>query len=80
MVDPTTEHHCERCGRQLDPETMVWLELRWDTGRYYDPDKTDVPEDKSQGGFTFGTACARAVLKNRGELVHIGEMKRQMGG
>ncbi len=72
-------HTCERCWRKLDPDTMVWLELRWDTGLYCDPEKTDVPQDKSQGAFTFGAACAKAVLKNGGELVDIGEKKRQLG-
>jgi len=73
------DHVCERCWQKLDPDTMVWLELRWDTNLYYDPEKTDVPEDKSQGAFTFGAACARAVLKNGGELVDTGKKKRQLG-
>jgi hypothetical protein len=60
-------YECERCDRELDPDKTVWLELRWDTGLYYAPG-TEIPEDKSQGGFPFGAACAKRVLANGGEL------------
>jgi hypothetical protein len=63
--------YCERCGEKLNPKTMVWLELNSRTGLYSDPDKSPVPEEDSQGGFTFGKACAAAVLKNGGRLVRL---------
>jgi hypothetical protein len=63
-------HHCERCGDKLDNTKAVWLELSTQTGRY---SATGVPESESQGWFAFGSACARAVLKNGGKCVHIKE-------
>jgi hypothetical protein len=64
-------YQCERCGESLAPGKEVWLELNTYTGRYHDPDKDPVPESESQGGFTFGPACAKAVLKNGGKNTRI---------
>lgn len=63
------DFYCIRCGEKLDPKKMVWLELNQVTGRYHKPG--EVPEDKSQGAFEFGAACARRVLKNGGRLVRV---------
>ena len=53
---------CERCGEILKPETVVWLELSITDGKYYPVNK--FPEGhKSQGGFSFGKACAKIELK-----------------
>jgi hypothetical protein len=54
---------CERCGEQLNPDTAVWLELSWKTNRYAGA----VPTEESQGWFSFGRACAKAVLANGGK-------------
>ena len=68
---------CERCGEKLNELTLVWLELNSLTGLYHDPEKNPVPEEESQGGFTFGKACAAAVLKNGGRNIRIKKEKRK---
>ncbi len=51
---------CQRCGEELKPGKEVWLELSNTDGNYY----TEIPDGHvSQGGFSFGTACAKAQLK-----------------
>ena len=51
---------CERCGEKLNPKTAVWLELSMTDGKYYQ----SIPEGHdSQGGFSFGKACAKSQLK-----------------
>lgn len=52
-------YHCERCDEKLNQKTMVWLEYDRRTATYTD---AYVPEDYSQGGFTFGKACAKKEL------------------
>jgi hypothetical protein len=69
--------YCERCGERLDPKKIVWLELSQETGLFTDPDIALLPEKESQGGFTFGKACAKAVLANGGDMVKI-ERKRRL--
>lgn len=54
---------CEHCGEELHPNREVWLELDQRTNKYVDPNKVNVPTKYSQGGFPFGKACARKVLK-----------------
>ncbi len=50
---------CERCGEILNPERVVWLELSQTDGNYY----VEVPGGHtSQGGFSFGQACAKTQL------------------
>ena len=66
-------------GERLNPQTMVWLELNLRTGLYADPEQTPVPESESQGAFTFGQACAKAVLANGGENKHIMKAKTRRG-
>ncbi len=52
--------YCERCNEKLNPKTAVWLELSQTDGKYY----TEIPVDHvSQGGFSFGKACAKTQLK-----------------
>ena len=63
-------YRCERCGEKLNPARMVWLELNTLDGTY-NANVGEVPEGESQGCFTFGAACARAVVENAGELVRI---------
>ena len=65
------EYFCERCGEKLNPKKMVWLELSTHTGLFTDPDQTVIPENESQGGFTFGRSCAKAVLAAGGDLERI---------
>lgn len=51
---------CERCGEVLQPERVVWLELSITDGKYY----FTLPEDhESQGGFAFGSTCARKQIE-----------------
>ena len=53
---------CERCNEKLNPKKVVWLELSMTDGNYYEPEK--FPSDhESQGGFSFGSACAKTELK-----------------
>ena len=65
----TEDDTCIRCGKLLDHTKSVWLELNMRTGLYCDG---GVPDADSQGGFEFGAACARAIIKNGGELVRVG--------
>jgi hypothetical protein len=58
--------HCERCGEKLDRAKAVWLELS-NTTCLYHPDGKLPEGEVSQGCFPFGSACARAVLKNGGD-------------
>jgi len=59
---------CEKCNEILKPETTVWLELSNTDGKYY-PDG-QLPEGHiSQGGFSFGKACAKRVLNNGGSII-----------
>lgn len=49
---------CTRCGRELHPNKVRWLELDQRINRYHD--FNDVPADQSQGWFAFGPDCASA--------------------
>ena len=52
--------YCERCGEKLNPKKAQWLELSNTDGNYY----LEIPKGHvSQGGFSFGTACAKTQLK-----------------
>ena len=53
---------CERCGKKINPKTLVWLELGIENGKYYKPE--EFPNNiQSQGLFTFGKDCAIQELK-----------------
>jgi len=66
--------YCQRCAEKLDPSKIVWLELDQDTGLYTDK---ELPEGHiSQGGFSFGRSCARAVLANGGRNERVKKAKR----
>ena len=65
--EPT--YYCTRCGEKLNPKTKVLLELNWETNLYSQPG--EVPEDKSQGCFDFGVACARRVMKQGGDCDYV---------
>jgi len=58
----TDELHCERCGEKLNPTKAVWLDLSWRSNLY---SAKPWPEDESQGGFPFGAACSRAILREQ---------------
>lgn len=53
------EIECEMCKRVLNPETAVWYELSFETGRWYLPE--ECPPEESQGLFSFGPDCAKKV-------------------
>jgi len=51
---------CTRCNEVLNPKKVVWKELSNTDNKYYD----DCPGDHvSQGGFPFGSACAKTQTK-----------------
>ena len=54
-------NRCEKCGRVLDNNKIVWLELSNTDGNYY---KEISYGHISQGGFPFGEACAIQELKD----------------
>lgn len=56
---------CQRCGKILDHNDIVWLDLDLRDSTYHD---IPLPEEFSQGGFPFGKACAKTVLKNNGKI------------
>jgi len=60
------KYWCEHCGRALDETKIAWLELSFRTGRWYSDGK--CPEEESQGGFPFGKACARTVLRQQAQI------------
>jgi hypothetical protein len=59
--------NCEHCERKLNPKTMVWLELNNVTNTWHG-EGDEVPEDESQGSFTFGASCAKTIIANGGKL------------
>ena len=56
---------CLHCGKKLNPDKMVWLEL--DNNRNVYTAK-GVPEQDSQGWFEFGAACAKKVQDKPAEF------------
>jgi len=68
----TENDTCMRCGKSLNHEASTWLELSFRTGLYAE----SVPAEESQGGFEFGSDCARAILKNGGKLTLVGRAAR----
>jgi len=58
---------CSKCGKKLNAEKKVWLELSIDDGCVYYPD--EFPQDhESQGWFEFGTDCAKKVVTRNEQL------------
>ena len=57
--------YCERCGEQLVPDRIVWLELNGKTHRFERATKSTISEEDSQGCFPYGSTCARKVLKEQ---------------
>ena len=52
------KHRCTRCDEIL--KKVVWLELSNTDSLYY----TEIPDNHvSQGGFPFGSSCAKTQLK-----------------
>jgi hypothetical protein len=51
--------YCTCCGRELKRK-FRWLELDQRTDTYHDAG--DVPQDRSQGWFPFGLACAKKQI------------------
>jgi len=58
MTDNIEIDFCERCGAELDPDKVQWLEFDRRTSTY----GRGVPPEHSQGGFPFGKDCAAAAL------------------
>lgn len=65
----TVPIYCERCGDVLDQAKAVWLELNIYTGCFHKDG--EVPQEESQGYFSFGSACAKAVLDSGGNNKRI---------
>lgn len=60
----TQPKKCERCGEILITERVVWLELSITDGNYY----FTLPEGHlSQGGFPFGSTCAKKQIEEQDE-------------
>lgn len=53
---------CQRCNEKLNPKKIVWLELSMTDGNYYECEKFPSNHE-SQGGFSFGSACAKTQVK-----------------
>lgn len=68
---------CIRCGKKLDHGKSLWLELNFTTGLYCV--EGTVPGNESQGGFEFGAACGKAILRNGGKCIRIGRALREGG-
>jgi hypothetical protein len=47
---------CQRCGKPIDRDEAVYLELDRRVNAYHD--FGGVPQEHSQGGFGFGGRCA----------------------
>ena len=60
--------HCDRCGRRLNPDRAVWLDLNSHTLQWTD-DPKGWPDHVSQGAFAFGPECAAAALRESSEAV-----------
>lgn len=63
------DEFCTECGKLLKEKSkIVWLELNMSTNEYRRVPPY-WPEEESQGIFPFGAACAKTVLKNKGQCV-----------
>ncbi len=62
-----TAETCTRCGAVLNSKRMVTLELNSTTGEWfpYTEGVERVDPDDSQGLHPFGSACAKAQLKEQ---------------
>lgn len=49
--------NCTCCGKKLNTDTLVFLELDQRINEYHD--FGNIPEDYNQGGFPFGRSCAK---------------------
>lgn len=54
---------CYRCGERLDDAKAVWLVLSCDTNHFYATDAEADATGCNQGGFAFGSACAKTELR-----------------
>jgi hypothetical protein len=61
----THTYYCEHCDRKLNPNKITWLELNNHTNTYH-AEGDEVPEEESQGMFTFGATCAKKIIANGG--------------
>ncbi len=59
-IELAEQRFCTCCERPLKTR-VAWLELDQRVNMYHDDG--GVPDDKSQGWFPFGLACARAKLR-----------------
>lgn len=60
-MEKSSQIRCTHCNEILNPKKIVWLELSNTDGRYY----SRIPDNHvSQGGFPFGSACSKKILKN----------------
>lgn len=53
---------CDRCGEELKPGKIVWLELSTTDGEYYNPKNFPIGH-LSQGLYPFGISCAKKIQK-----------------
>lgn len=57
------KEYCENCGRELNPKDITELELDKRDNTYHLPEANEIPEEFSQGVFSFGKDCAKKLLK-----------------
>ena len=63
---PNDTETCQRCGQDLNPKQIEWMELDSHTGLYHiDGFNSEGDPDRSQGWFPFGTACAKTQTKEQ---------------
>lgn len=56
---------CERCGKQIKADVVVWLDLRSSDNTWHIPGAEMVWNDPdNQGAFPFGATCAQHAIKN----------------
>lgn len=61
-----TKEYCTECGKELKPEKIVLLDMNMSSCEFREE---PWPDNISQGSFPFGKACAKTVLKNKGQLI-----------
>lgn len=59
-----SEQPCERCNTVIQPDKIVWLELRTSDSSWHVPGAVmEWTDPDSQGVFSFGATCAEIMLK-----------------
>ena len=66
-METIKNNSCNKCGKVLNEETKVYLELSINDGNYYLPEEFPANHN-SQGWFEFGPACwEKVVTRNQAQ-------------